>query len=360
MKLYTIDGTPCYNELNLRPGYIHEMITNDNRYIRPQRAIYFILLFLILFVFLTSACGAPDDETPATVPEPVLLTEPEPTPQNDIDTGSRSFLWKISSEENFVYLLGSIHVAKPTIYPLDSVIEDAFLLADNLVVEVDINEVDAQETLRLVMEYGTYPEGDGFKDNVSEELYTKLNEQFWQFGISIKLLDMYKPWFIYLTLDQLTWLNLGYQPEYGIDYYFLDKAITTEKDIIELETAEDQIELLSLFSDELAIMILDEYVDNMPTQEDIQLLFDAWEDGDAAEMELLIFEALVEEPALAPFYEMMFDERNFDIVVRIDEFLAEDEVYFIVVGAGHLVGENGLINLLDDRGYEIEQLYDSD
>ena len=78
------------------------MITNDNRYIRPQRAIYFILLFLIsLFVFLASACGAPDDKTPATVPEPVLPTEPEPTPQNDIDTGSRSFLWKISSEENF-------------------------------------------------------------------------------------------------------------------------------------------------------------------------------------------------------------------------------------------------------------------
>jgi uncharacterized protein YbaP (TraB family) len=45
---------------------------------------------------------------------------------------------------------------------------------------------------------------------------------------------------------------------------------------------------------------------------------------------------------------------------KIEEFLADDEIYFVVVGAGHLVGENGLINLLKNQGYETEQLYDSD
>jgi uncharacterized protein YbaP (TraB family) len=275
----------------------------------------------------------------------------------DNDTQNKSFIWKISSEVNSIYLLGSIHMASPEIYPLDSSIEDAFELADNLVVEVDITQLDEMHTLQLIMDYGTYPPGDGLRDHISDDLYAQLVEQL---GFYMVTLDIYRPWVVVLTQEQMQLQELGYNPQYGIDLYFINKAAETSKDIIELETADFQFELLSSFPDELMILILEESVANPLTQEDLDMLFEAWEDGDAVEMELLLFEALTEEPALAPYYDKMFYERNINMAEIIEGFLANDETYFVVVGAGHLVGENGLIDILDGKGYVTEQLYDLD
>jgi uncharacterized protein YbaP (TraB family) len=277
----------------------------------------------------------------------------------DNDTQNKSFIWKISSEVNSIYLLGSIHMASPEIYPLDSSIEEAFELADNLVVEVDISQLDEMQTLQLIMDYGTYPPGDGLRNHISDELYDQLKEQL-GFYILMPDFDIFRPWVVVLTQEQLQLQELGYNPQYGIDLYFINKALENGKDIIELETADFQFELLSSFSDELMILMLEENLENPLTQEDLDMLFGAWEDGDAAEMELLLFEALAEEPALAPYYEKMVYERNINMAEIIEGFLTDDETYFVVVGAGHLVGENGLIDILDGRGYVTEQLYDQD
>ena len=278
------------------------------------------------------------------------------------DTQNKSFIWKISSEVNSIYLLGSIHVASPELYPLDSGIENAFALADNLAVEVDIAQVDGTLLLQLMMDYGTYPQGEGLRDNIPADLYAQLDEQFGElgFGITLSDLDIYKPWVIVTMQEELQLEELGYDTEYGIDLYFIKQAADSGKDIIELETAEFQIELISSFSDELMILLLEASVENPLTVEDAAALFEAWEDGDATAMELLLFEALAEEPALEPYYEKMIDERNLNMAEIIEGFLADDETYFVVVGAGHLVGANGLISLLEDRGYTTEQLYDRD
>jgi len=172
--------------------------------------------------------------------------------------------------------------------------------------------------------------------------------------------DIYRPWVVVMLQEQLQLQELGYDTEYGIDLYFINKAVETGKDIIELETEDFQIELLSAFPDELMILVLEANIENPLTQEDADLLFEAWKDGDAVAMELLLFEALTEEPALAPYYDKMIDERNINMAEIIEWFLTDDESYFVVVGAGHLVGDNGLIAILDGRGYVTEQLYDRD
>ena len=278
----------------------------------------------------------------------------------DNDTQNKSFIWKISSEVNSIYILGSIHVANPEIYPLDSSIEDAFELAENLAVEVDITQAGGTQMLQLIIDYGTYPPGEGLRDNIPDDLYAQLEEQFEQLGVGIALLDMYKPWVVAIMQEQLQMEEFGYEAEHGIDLYFINKAAENGKDIIELETADFQVELISSFPDELMILLLEESVENPLTPEDLDMLFEAWEDGDALAMESLLFEALDEEPALAPYYEKMVDERNITMAEMIEEFLSDDETYFVVVGAGHLVGDNGLINILGERGYVTEQLYDRD
>jgi uncharacterized protein YbaP (TraB family) len=306
----------------------------------PVKLAVLVTVILCLLLLPLAACGTQDSH----------------------DTHDKSFIWKISSEVNSIYLLGSIHVASQDIYPLDSAIENAFELSDNLVVEVDIAHLDGTHMLQLMMDYGTYPEGEGLRDHIPADLYAQLEEQFEQFGFGLILsdYDSYKPWVIVTMQEELQLEELGYDTEYGIDLYFINKAADSGKDIIELETAEFQIELISAFPDELMILLLEEGVENPLTEEDAASLFEAWEDGDMATMELLLFEALIDEPALEPYYDQMMNQRNLTMAEIIEGFLADDETYFVVVGAGHLVGDNGLISLLGERGYVTEQLYDRD
>jgi uncharacterized protein YbaP (TraB family) len=280
-------------------------------------------------------------------------------PPASTEVKSKSFIWKISSATTSVYLLGSVHVASPDIYPLDSIIEDAFASAKYLVVEVNVHNINTDNVNKILAEHGVYPQGETFQENVPPSLYNALDGQFQRFGIDMATLDTYRPWVISTTLDQLILQDLGYLPENGIDYYFLDKAATT-KMILQLETAEYQLELLYSLPDELVIESLQYDIDDPTTQADMEELFKAWEDGDAASMASITFRPLAEEPDLAPYYEKLIDERNFDMAEKIEGFLASNETYFVVVGAGHLVGGNGLVNLLSEKGYAVEQLYDSD
>jgi uncharacterized protein YbaP (TraB family) len=280
-------------------------------------------------------------------------------PTSPTETKTKAFIWKITSDTTYAYLLGSVHIANQEIYPLDSTIENAFESADNLVVEVNTNNISQVESVQLLAHYGQYPEGERLSENLPEELYNQLKEQFQKFGTDILLLNSYRPFVVYNVMCQLIMNSLGYKAEWGMDLYFLDKAQQSGKDILELETAEFQFDLLSSISDESIIEAIQYDIDNPETEKYLRGLFSAWLDGDIAKMESITFEGLTEQPELAPYYEKMYDERNFNMLNKINEFLADDNTYFIVVGAGHLVGENGLINLLKEKGYSIEQLYNS-
>ena len=85
-------------------------------------------------------------------------------------------------------------------------------------------------------------------------------------------------------------------------------------------------------------------------------LLAAWQAGDAAGFERILFSGLREHPEFAPLAARLFDERNLTMGARIEELLAERESLFVVVGAGHLVGPKGLVEILKGRGYSLEQL----
>jgi len=277
-----------------------------------------------------------------------------------VEQQGTSFIWKVSLDTTHVYLLGSVHVASPDLYPLDKTIEDAFGSAIYLVVESNTNNVSQIDMAGLLGIYGMYPQGSGFKENVPEELYSKLDKLFQENEIKLSLFNDYKPFVIYNLMSQLILVKLGYKLENGIDLYFMDKANKNNKSILELETIEYQLSMMSSIPDEVIIRMMQYDIDNPETDTYLEGLFKAWQEGDTAKMETVAFEALADLPEIAPYYEIMYDQRNYRMVQKIEEFLAGDEVYFILVGAGHLVGEKGLINLLKNKGYNIEQLDNSD
>jgi uncharacterized protein YbaP (TraB family) len=316
-----------------------------------------LAFFMLALLLLISACGAPQPEEPAPG-----LTDSQGTSQKTTTTATASgltgrvFAWEVKSDTSTTYLVGSIHVASTDIYPLDGVIEDAFSEADNLAVEVDISKVDAMSTGQLMMEYGTYPQGEGLKSNLPEDLYAELGEVFKDYGTDIMLIDMFRPWVISTLIEELQLEALGYSAQQGIDMYFIEKAVEDSKNIIELETAEYQIELLSSFPDEMMILVIVETLENPLTEEIMNDLFNAWENGDAAAIESLVYEDMDKYTEFEAYYDILYKERNYSMAEKIEGFLADDETYFIVVGAAHLVGEEGLINLLEVRGYEVTQL----
>ena len=339
---------------------------------RRNSPIYLSLLVLTFLVALLCInCTAPETTGPVTtnptttqVTTTITATTPPTTTPGTttvttttpVETGDKEFVWAITSGSNTVYLMGSIHVADADTFPLAPVIEDAFASANILVVEVNVNEVDESESLALVLEYGTYPAGETLEDNVPEELYHRLTDKFAAWGIGIGLLKGYRPWFIENLIEVTSLQELGYTGEYGIDTHFLESAIARDMEIVELETAEFQIQLLADIPDDIMIKVIEMNLDEPVTADYIGEMFAYWEDGDAGAMEALLFEGLDEEPELQPYYQSLFTDRNYGMFDKIRGFLEDDKTYFVVVGSGHLVGEEGLLNLLEEAGYTVTQL----
>jgi uncharacterized protein YbaP (TraB family) len=250
-------------------------------------------------------------------------------------------------------------VASPDIYPLDNDIEDAFQESEKLVVEINIKEVGPITTMILLEKYGTYPSGESLKQNLDEDLYKRLENSFKEMGISLAVYDDYRPWVIVTIMQERVLIEGDYSAEYGIDIHFLEKAIERDMEILELETAEYQFEIMNDLPDELMILILEKSLEPPDLDDYVNIvgyMLKQWEKGNTEGIEEALFKDLEEEPALAPYYDVMFNQRNYNMQAKIEEYLADEYTYFIVVGAGHLVGEEGLLNLLDEAGYKIEQL----
>jgi uncharacterized protein YbaP (TraB family) len=302
------------------------------------KIVRYTVILLILTLVLNMSCS----ETPET------------------ETPQKSFIWEVTSDDTSVYILGSIHVADADLYPLDKAIEDSYKVSQNIVVEININDSEnLQKTQRLLMEKGMYPSGENLEDHITVELYEKLEKRLKELdssGLFLYSLKMFEPWVVALSISDLEYMELGYDAEYGIDMYFLDKAEADGKNILELETVEFQLDIFDGLPDELQITMLEDTIDNPATKEELEELFDAWCTGDTTTMEQILFEESEGDEEYDFLQERLIDERNFQMTEKIEDYLEDDEVYFVVVGAGHLVGDNGIIKLLIEKGYKVSQL----
>jgi uncharacterized protein YbaP (TraB family) len=280
------------------------------------------------------------------------------TPADDSEDTSLSFLWEVSSDTNTVYILGSAHVARADIYPLAEAIENAYTLSDYLVVEYDTNAVSELEMTALLFEKGTYPAGESLRENISEDLYSRLCDRLKELdstGLLVSSINLFEPWVVAMLIADLDYMALGYEAEYGIETHFLNKAEADGKTILELESAEFQMDVFDSMSYEIQIAMLEDAVDNPVTENEMETMFEAWSTGDAAKMEEMVFEDIEGDENYREFLSIIGEERNFLMLDKIEQYLQDDKTYFVVVGAAHLVGENGLINLLDSKGYTVEQ-----
>jgi uncharacterized protein len=275
--------------------------------------------------------------------------------QDALSQSRKNFLWKIQSKTTTVYVLGSMHFFKKESYPLNQKIESAFGQSEILVVEANVDDVRNVEVQKLV-ERAFYPENDTLEKHVSPEIYELVKKETSGLGIPVELVNKQRPWFLAMTLEALQSLKLGFDPNYGIDKYFLSKA-EGKKRVLELESIDYQLNLLSSFSDkDQELLLLYTLRDLKLLGQELEQLSKAWTSGDTKKMESILTRSVSEDNRFASIFERIVYERNRKMASKIEDLLRTSETYFVIVGAGHLVGDRGIIETLKRKGYLVEQL----
>ena len=276
--------------------------------------------------------------------------------QNVISLESKSFLWKVRSKTNTIYLLGSVHLFKKEMYPLNKKIEEAFHQSDLLAVEANLNALHQLDLQKLIEKAIYLDDADSLEKHVSKETHDLIRKKAEELGIPLELINRQKPWFLGLMFTSVGFLKLGFDPNYGIDQYFLSKA-AGKKTIVELESLDYQIDLLSNFNDhDQELFLLMSLKDLDTFGQDIDQFLQAWSSGDAKSLEKMVTRSMTEDRRLSSIYETLIYDRNRKMVSKIEDFLKTKETYFVIVGAGHLIGGQGIVEILKAKGYTVEQL----
>ena len=264
-------------------------------------------------------------------------------------------IWEIKGEKNSVYLFGSIHVANQSMYPLGNTVDTAFKSSNVLVVEVDEARVDQVKLQELLMSKGFYAGTETIKDHINPDTLQLLHKFLNDTGIPYVTVARMKPGIIALTLTVAKVIKMGYSPELGIDRHFMEKA-RGKKEIQQLETTEDQMNLLLSFSDD-NLLLKHTLISLDKLEEMITSLMQAWKSGNETVMEkLMITDQLKEYPEFKDIMKRLIDDRNVTMAINIEQMLNDDKNYFVVVGVGHLIGKKGIVSLLQKKGLPLKKL----
>ena len=267
---------------------------------------------------------------------------------------SKNCLWKVSSKSNTVYLLGSIHVLKEGDYPLGKSIEKAFDNSLRLFFEINFDTIDEQKMQQLTIAKGTYSGGQTLKDGLSNGTYQFTKKRLAEMGMNIAQFERFKPWLLAITMDMLELQKLGFDQNQGIDKYFYQKAKNNGKKVDGFETAEYQLNLLGDMPAAMQeTLLLQTMKDLDEVQEEMPKLVESWKSGDADALGTLLFKSFNDYPGL---YKMLVIDRNRNWLPKIETLIGQKENVMIIVGAAHLVGKDGIIADLKQKGYQVDQL----
>jgi uncharacterized protein len=265
----------------------------------------------------------------------------------------KSFLWRVNSDQNRLYILGSIHLLKKETYPLKKSIEDAFEQTKKLVLEIDLSSANSQKIQQLMLQKSISTDGTMLHQSVSNETYQAVAKRAKELGIDIRLLSPFKPWVIAMTMAAIKLQQLGFDPSLGVDRHLAERAKQTDKPTAGLETAEFQLDLFDRFSAKEQELLLRQSMDEMDhVERNVTAIVQAWKSGDVGAVERHLLVGMRDYPEI---HRKVIDDRNQRWLPQIENILSRGENALIVVGAAHLVGKNGIIELLKDRGYRVEQ-----
>jgi uncharacterized protein YbaP (TraB family) len=263
--------------------------------------------------------------------------------------------WRVAGKSGGeVVLLGSMHVLRPSDYPLPPAVDALVDGADGIVMEIDLDDVDAAAQQRIVFE-AMLPQGTVLADVLDEDVYAEVELEMRELGVELKQLEHFEPWFLAMTALDLGMRKIGFQPERGVEQYVLGRARAAGKEIVGLETLAFQIGLFDALPRAQQQAMLEQTLAEI--DEGAAVLGEMVAAWRAGELESLSAELLDEFDAFPGLYETLVTKRNTAWVPPLESMLADGRRHLVVVGALHLVGPDSVIELLQQRGHDVERLH---
>ena len=263
--------------------------------------------------------------------------------------------WRVAgSNGGEVMLLGSMHVLRQSDHPLPASIDTLLERADEIVMELDLDDIDPVAQQRLIMNTAVLPRDQTLADVIDADLYRDLERRATELGVELELLERFEPWFLSITVLDQGLSKFGFQGQYGVEQYVLVHAERSGKEIIGLETTEFQIGIFDSQPASAQQAMLAQTLAELDEAETAMAeMAAAWRAG---ELEELSGELLAEFADFPGLYETLVTKRNAAWVETLERMLRDDRRRLVVVGALHLVGDDSLIRLLTARGHAVERI----
>ncbi|ALS97908.1 TraB/GumN family protein [Lacimicrobium alkaliphilum] len=264
-------------------------------------------------------------------------------------------VWEVTSkDDNVLYLGGTLHLLTAEDYPLDSAYKSAYRLSDRLIFETDQAVLETPQFKQALMQRFALAEGEELSDFLAPQTYDDLRTALKKRGIAVESMQGFKASMVALTLTMSEFHRLGFtQP--GVDKYFYNLALEDGKSTGQLETPAQQLDFLTSMghdNPEQLIRYTLKDIDQMP--EMIGPLRQAWLDGDLRQLDKLGLKPMQQE--YPRVYEVLIKERNRQWMKQLIPMFASKQTHFVLVGALHLTGEDGLLIQLRQQGFKLKQL----
>ena len=271
------------------------------------------------------------------------------------DATAAGCVWLVeSSNGGRLYLCGTIHLLRPSDYPLPAAYETAYADSDEIILELPPGASEAGDLTRRMQQLGTLDEGEALQELIPQTDWLRLKEWSRKRGLPPEVMNRFRPWFAALLMVSTEYQALGARSEQGVDHHFEKRAARDGKNGMGLETVEQQLALFAGMTRKQELEVLEQTLAEVESVEaEYENMVSAWRKGDLETLEGLLFREAERYPELM---EAFLHARNRAWVPELEKVLQRGGKAMVLVGAGHLGGSQGLIALPRERGHAVRQV----
>lgn len=285
---------------------------------------------------------------PACTQMPAPATEPYPASPNG------PALWRMADEDTELILFGTVHLLPEGLNWQREDIIRVLSNVDIFYLETDIESASRAERLRF-RELGMAPPGQSLQDTLPPELWAKCEALFQEYGLSISDMNSRQAWLAAVTLSGAALQDRGFLTIHGAEEWLLTRIDREKTDIRSLENLTRVAELMSALGPDIQTAMMAQTVEDTKTLDtEYPAAVKAWATGDIETLQSIAMDDMTE--ALPEVYDALLVKRNADWFIEVERLMQEDTgTVFIAVGSGHLIGENNLIDMLRESGWQVDQ-----
>jgi uncharacterized protein len=265
-----------------------------------------------------------------------------------------SMVWAVRGAHGTLYLAGSVHLLPAQDASLPPALEQAYRASGKLVMELDLGKLDQAQLGEWMQQHGALPAGSDLQTLLGQTRYVKVRSAVEGLGLPQQLIDTQAPWLIGLEVAELEYARLGFDPQQGVEEQLVRRAQADGKATAGLETVQEELGGLESLPPKEQLRLLDQSLEELKdAPEEMRAVLSAWRRGDATELARLLEQDFDGFPTL---YEALVSSRNRHWLPQIEAYARGNGDTLVVVGALHLVGPGGLLELLRKDGFTPTQL----